>query len=511
MNDAAANHSVPIGAVLPYAGNLNGSDLGAAGWLICDGKPYEIGDQHNLYDVIGTTYGEDGDGTFCVPDYRGLFLRGLDPTEVDADGEPRAISTIQGYATAQPWENPFLSSPLWSQAGELGGMFGGTNVDMLQAADDSGPYTAFGSDLGGDVETRPVNAYVRFVIRASAINGQLLAGMVVPFPGPKATDELNKHYVMCDGSGFSQTQRPQLWTFLGGAHGSNGGDQYNLPDYRGRFLRGLDPTSLRDTEAVKRTPMAPGGAKEANVGSVQGYATARPVILQFNVQVLIGDIRYTSDSVSARNRTAWNDGALTINLTHAGGDKETRPVNVNVDHYLLTEDEPADADFLPIGAVIAYPMTTPLPDDRWALCNGYGLSRSAPEHQALEAAIGDANGGTNDAFNLPDYRGYFLRGCDHGHGLDPDAARRGAAAPGGAEGDNVGSRQPYATAKPVTADITAFAPNMPITAAEIFPDGDDSLVGDWDRGNPDALREVNGGDPETRPQNASVMFYIRYR
>lgn len=60
----------------------------------------------------------------------------------------------------------------------------------------------------------------------------------------------------------------------------------------------------------------------------------------------------------------------------------------------------------------------------WLLCNGTNVSRTA--YASLYAAIG-TNWGAGDGsttFNLPDCRGYFLRGVDGGAGNDPDTASR---------------------------------------------------------------------------------------
>jgi len=64
----------------------------------------------------------------------------------------------------------------------------------------------------------------------------------------------------------------------------------------------------------------------------------------------------------------------------------------------------------------------------------------------MYAAIGTAWGGSATSFNLPDLRGKFLRGWDHGAGADPDAASRTAANAGGETGDHVG-----------TEEVSAFA------------------------------------------------------
>lgn len=72
--------------------------------------------------------------------------------------------------------------------------------------------------------------------------------------------------------------------------------------------------------------------------------------------------------------------------------------------------------------------------------NGAAISRStySAYFSAVGTRYGTGNGSTT--FNLPDYRGYFLRGWDHGAGNDPNAGSRTNAG-GGATGDNVGTKQ----------------------------------------------------------------------
>jgi microcystin-dependent protein len=91
------------------------------------------------------------------------------------------------------------------------------------------------------------------------------------------------------------------------------------------------------------------------------------------------------------------------------------------------------------GTVVAFPGTTP--PSGWLLCDGSAISRTA--YPRLFQAISTKHGyGDNDTtFNIPDYRGRFLRGTDMGQGRDPDRGNRTVMALGGAEGDDVGSIQ----------------------------------------------------------------------
>lgn len=84
---------------------------------------------------------------------------------------------------------------------------------------------------------------------------------------------------------------------------------------------------------------------------------------------------------------------------------------------------------IPIGTVMPYIMNSSLPLEvsGWFVCDGrsiYSLSHlTNDEKNALIILL--AASGNPSPFNLPDMRGYFLRGVDGGSGNDPDHASRG--------------------------------------------------------------------------------------
>jgi len=57
----------------PYVGQiiLVGFNFAPQGFLTCDGSLQPISDFETLFQLIGTTYGGDGQSTFAVPDLRG--------------------------------------------------------------------------------------------------------------------------------------------------------------------------------------------------------------------------------------------------------------------------------------------------------------------------------------------------------------------------------------------------------------------------------------------------------
>ena len=55
-----------VGEIRMFAGNFN-----PAGWMFCEGQLVPISENETLFQLIGTTYGGDGQSTFALPDLRG--------------------------------------------------------------------------------------------------------------------------------------------------------------------------------------------------------------------------------------------------------------------------------------------------------------------------------------------------------------------------------------------------------------------------------------------------------
>lgn len=57
----------------PYIGEIRmfGGNFAPAGWMFCAGQLLPISENEALFQLIGTTYGGDGESTFGLPDLRG--------------------------------------------------------------------------------------------------------------------------------------------------------------------------------------------------------------------------------------------------------------------------------------------------------------------------------------------------------------------------------------------------------------------------------------------------------
>ena len=57
----------------PYVGQILifGCNFAPAGWALCQGQLLPISENETLFQLIGTTYGGDGQSTFGLPDLQG--------------------------------------------------------------------------------------------------------------------------------------------------------------------------------------------------------------------------------------------------------------------------------------------------------------------------------------------------------------------------------------------------------------------------------------------------------
>jgi hypothetical protein len=200
---------VPVGTVAAFAGDARTTI--PQGWLLCDGAEVSRDQYPELFAAIGTVYSAGNRATtFHLPDYRGLFLRGVDDPDgrggKDAAGrDPEAgdrrhmrtgelagggVGTVQGDATRAP-NKPFVTDAdgahehvvLWSRDGGGGlpgvrhafesspNRYGKTTVprqDDERQPEADGVHIHAIDPKTGDKETRPKNASVNWIIKAVA-------------------------------------------------------------------------------------------------------------------------------------------------------------------------------------------------------------------------------------------------------------------------------------------------------------------------------------------------------
>jgi microcystin-dependent protein len=174
---------VPVGVILPYAGPCYGEDhqlnaqiganLASAGWLVCAGQQLSRRAYSELFGVIGTAYGAPDGETFLLPDLRGQFLRGLDPSQT-VDPGPREgggvdkvgsteLDAFQGHE--HTYQEPVVTSITGIQAG---GALAASLVTLKPGeTTDTDPLPPDDGTPRPNKETRPINIAINFIIRAA--------------------------------------------------------------------------------------------------------------------------------------------------------------------------------------------------------------------------------------------------------------------------------------------------------------------------------------------------------
>jgi len=118
----------------------------------------------------------------------------------------------------------------------------------------------------GVISAIAVFGLVSILTPARATSDSVPVGTIIAWGG--ASSSVPAGWMLCNGKALSKSAYPELFAAIGTSWGASG-EKFNLPDLRGRFLRGEDAGTGRDPDVKKRTPCNPGGSA-TGVGSVQG-------------------------------------------------------------------------------------------------------------------------------------------------------------------------------------------------------------------------------------------------
>ena len=183
----AGSYVMPIGSVLPFAGNAEdravAESLLAEGWMPCFGQSLPSADHQALFNVIGYAFGGSA-GTFLLPDLRGQFVRGARTSS--GTGMAGVLGEAQAFFTQLPTHHaeaqsgsqldvaatgahthtvsylPTDNHESYYTAGHQTAEWGGADTKV-----DAGGAHTHAVTGGGDEETRPLNVYVDFVIKVT--------------------------------------------------------------------------------------------------------------------------------------------------------------------------------------------------------------------------------------------------------------------------------------------------------------------------------------------------------
>ena len=133
-----------VGEIRMFAGNF-----APAGWMFCEGQLLPISENETLFQLLGTTYGGDGESTFQLPDLRGRIPlhqgNGFILAETGGVEEiTLTVSQIPGHA------HPLLCSSGLANDSNPGGRVHGEQI-ALSAYQTAGPTAPMGAASIGAV------------------------------------------------------------------------------------------------------------------------------------------------------------------------------------------------------------------------------------------------------------------------------------------------------------------------------------------------------------------------
>jgi microcystin-dependent protein len=116
-----------VGEIRMFAGNF-----APAGWMFCEGQLLPISEYNTMFNLIGTTYGGDGQSTFALPDLRGRLP--LHTGNGFTLAETGGVETVTLTTSQIPsHSHPLLASQNTAQSANVSGnLTGATSATVNQ-------------------------------------------------------------------------------------------------------------------------------------------------------------------------------------------------------------------------------------------------------------------------------------------------------------------------------------------------------------------------------------------
>ncbi|WP_225875048.1 phage tail-collar fiber domain-containing protein [Pseudomonas bananamidigenes] len=371
---------------------------------------------------------------------------------------------------------------LAGRTGIAAGTYKSLSVDEYgRATAGSNPDTLAGFGIKDSYTKAEVEA---LIAKASA----LPVGSIVAFP----VDTPPPGFLELDNSVKSSATYPDLSAYLGGKFnkGDEGVGNFRLPEARGEFLRGWDHG--RGVDAGRGL-----GSFQADDFKSHNHppSTNRPGFMSNEFPVI-----QAYHGTNSSGTPSYSGEGQQMAATGVRGGSETRPRNItvmwcikawnapvnqgNIDVAALVKEVSRLGSAVPVGAVMAFP-TGIVPPGFLELDGSVQSTATYPDLAAyLGTTFSKGDEGSGN-FRLPESRGEFLRGWDHGRGVDAGRA--------------MGSYQ----ADEFKSHTHTFSAPTSITAS-----GGSSGIILSATGTPN-WSTTNTGGSETRPRNLAVMWCIK--
>jgi microcystin-dependent protein len=116
----------------PFIGEIRmfGGNFAPAGWAFCDGSLIPISENDALFNLIGTTYGGDGQNTFALPDLRSRIPVHVGPGF--AQGQSGGVETVTLTTSQIPAHShvPQANNAPGNQVSPSGGVWASTSPSL---------------------------------------------------------------------------------------------------------------------------------------------------------------------------------------------------------------------------------------------------------------------------------------------------------------------------------------------------------------------------------------------
>jgi microcystin-dependent protein len=182
----------------------------------------------------------------------------------------------------------------------------------------------------------------------------IAVGTIAAYGGSFSPDDIanlnSLGWLPCDGKSYKKKDYPDLALSILDNYGGTGGfsGNFNVPDLRGRFVRGAAHGTNNDPNAATRVESNPGGDKGDNVGSLQYSATGAPnnpfTTSQDGLHshnVPHAPVNNNAYAIAGSHYGLWNENSVSTNAagdhshTLTGGfDAESRPINTYVNFII---------------------------------------------------------------------------------------------------------------------------------------------------------------------------------
>lgn len=153
----------PPGMIIAFAGTTNT----LSGYLLCDGTIYNSSQYTYLFNAIGYTYGDAGNGNFRVPNYKGLFLRSTGSQSIQGKTytSPNLGTTLNDKST-QIITNEFVDNINTQVKSVVTGSSDFMATYQYSNAISSLNFTKSSNTFNsGNLETHPVHTSVQYFIK----------------------------------------------------------------------------------------------------------------------------------------------------------------------------------------------------------------------------------------------------------------------------------------------------------------------------------------------------------